>query len=362
MNPENPLSERVTMAAVAKRAGVHVTTVSAALRNHPSLPLTTRHRLQALAKEMGYQRDPALASLVAYRSRNRQPANRLTIAYITNWDTRMGWKASPAHAEFFAGASAKAPELGYQLEHFWLRESGLTHRRMSEILTARGITGVIFASHLPDAGPVLDFQWANFSAVKIDFFPHHPALHTVTNDQRAIMQLAMQRTIDAGYRRIGCVMPRWWDDFVDRAWSAGFLAEQQTLAAEDRVPLLLSHNTQGDFVPADEFNVWYQRHRPDAIISYAPFVLPQLEAMSVSVPNDVAFIDIFLTQYEGRIAGVRQNCHRVGEVAVEVLVGQMQQHTFGTPAFATSTLVEGTWFEGASLPSRHPSAVEAKAG
>src|SRR3954465_73494 len=103
MNPENPLSERVTMAAVAKRAGVHVTTVSLALRNHPSLPVATRQRLQALAKEMGYQPDPALSSLVAYRSRTKPARTKLMLAYVTNWDTRWGWKEASPHAEFFAG-------------------------------------------------------------------------------------------------------------------------------------------------------------------------------------------------------------------------------------------------------------------
>ena len=82
---------RVTMTAVAKRAGVHTTTVSLALRNHPSLPVTTRERIQALAREMGYRPDPGLAALVAYRSRLNPPKHRQTLAYIPNWHSRWGW-------------------------------------------------------------------------------------------------------------------------------------------------------------------------------------------------------------------------------------------------------------------------------
>jgi DNA-binding LacI/PurR family transcriptional regulator len=40
------MNDRVTMREVARRAGVHVTTVSLALRNNIKLPLATRERLR----------------------------------------------------------------------------------------------------------------------------------------------------------------------------------------------------------------------------------------------------------------------------------------------------------------------------
>ena len=49
-----------TLADIAREAGVHVTTVSLALRNHPRLPESTRLRLQNLAKLRGYTPDPWL--------------------------------------------------------------------------------------------------------------------------------------------------------------------------------------------------------------------------------------------------------------------------------------------------------------
>lgn len=346
------------MAEVAKKAGVHVTTVSLALRNHPSLPVATRERLQALAAEMGYRRDPALHALIAYRRQARKRQDEPILAYVTNWGSEWGWKHSVAHDEFYAGAEAKAHDLGYRLEHFWLGEPKLTHQRMSDILYARGITGVIIASHRYEVDTELCFDWPRFSAVKIDFYPHEPTLHNVTNDQRAIVRLAMRRVIASGYRRVGFVFPTAWDRGVDLAWSAGFLAEQQMLAPEDRIPMHLVADAPvvaGE--PAtkgrEAFERWYRRHRPEALISYGPFVLPHLEALGLKVPSDVAFVDVLLGgESNGRIAGVRQNSRRVGELAVEILAGQMQQNTFGIPQFPTATLVEGTWFDGDSLPKR----------
>ncbi|HWA27414.1 MAG TPA: LacI family DNA-binding transcriptional regulator [Lacunisphaera sp.] len=360
------MHSRVTMAVVARQAGVHTTTVSLALRNHPSLPLATRQRLQQLAAEMGYRRDPALSALVAYRRQSRPNRSNPLLGYITHWDTRYGWKDLPAHRQFFEGCTAKAADLGYQLEHFWLGEPELSHRRMSRILYSRGIVGLIIASHRTEFTAPLDFEWSKFSAVKIDFAPRDQLLHIITNDQRTIISQAVRRVQAAGYRRIGFVMPHWWDEFVELAWSAGFLAEQQRFAAPDRIPILYystphlpaaSAPPRGpDYVvPAAALSAWFKTHRPEVIVSFGPFVLGSLATLGFSIPRDVAFVETFLEKTDGSIAGIRQNCRRVGELAVEILAGQLHQHVYGVPAIPTATLVEGTWYDGASLPPRRPS-------
>ena len=358
------MTRRITLADVAGRAGVHVTTVSMALRNHPAIPAATRERIQGLAKLMGYQRDPALAALVAYRHRTHPNSSRQLLAYLTNWDSRWGWKDLPAHQQFFTGASESADALGYQLEHFWLGEPGMSHHRMDGILYSRGITGVILASHRRELEDPLDFDWTRYSAVKIDVSPIRQPLHVVSNDQRSIIMLAMRRALAAGYRRIGLVMPRWWDEHVDLAWSGGFLALQHRLAARDRVPILsysnperweaLGHSAPDFLVPRDRFDRWLQSHQPEVLLSYGPFVEHRLAELHLSVPRDLAYADIFLDRPDGRTAGVHENCTRVGALAVEILAGQIQNYIYGIPQFPTATIVEGKWFDGESLPSRLP--------
>jgi LacI family transcriptional regulator len=222
--------------------------------------------------------------------------------------------------------------------------------------------GLIIASHRQESDSLKDFDWSRFSAVKIDFAPREPQLHMVTNDQSAIIRLAVQRVWAAGYRRIGFVMPRWWDEFVDLAWSAGFLAEQQRLAPKDRIPILYystplrtesSRPNSPDYViPRKALEKWLRTHKPEVLVSYGPFVRPCLTALGLSVPEDFAFAEIFLEESDGQTAGVHQNCHRVGQLAVELLAGQLHQHTFGIPSIPTATFVEGTWFDGKSLPPR----------
>jgi len=147
------------------------------------------------------------------------------------------------------------------------------------------------------------------------------------------------------------------DEFSDHVWSTGFLGEQQFIQEEDRVPILFISDQPGEEVgsanaptPRD-FETWLRRHRPEVLIGMEYYVKDRLAELGLSVPRDIALVEFFLDP-DGRNAGVRQNCERVGEVAVEILAGQLQQNNFGIPAVPTSTLVEGTWFDGGSLPLR----------
>jgi LacI family transcriptional regulator len=352
---------RVTLADIAVKADVHVTTVSLALRNHPRLPETTRNRIHAIANAMGYRPDPLLRALVSYRGKIMNRRNTPTLAYVTNWNTCWGWKNATGHSEFHAGADAMANKLGYKLEHFWMREPGLTQGRLSRMLYSRGINGLIIASHGREMGDALQFDWPSFSAVKIDYFPHQPVLHNVTNNQCDIVRLAMQKVMAIGYKRIGFVMHRGWDHAVDHLWTAGFLCEQQHQATRDRVaahifpeplPVERWFNENNSPVVADlpSFSKWYAKYKPEVLISKGSFVLPLLAKMGLRVPRDLAFVDVFLDQADGVTAGVRQNHATVGATAVEILAGQLQHNKFGIPEIPTTTFVEGTWFDGQSCP------------
>lgn len=364
------MTRRITMNDVARRAGVHYTTVSMALRNHPRLPAATRERLRALAEEMGYRPDPVLQALNDYRGRLKPRRQIATIAYVTNFDSRWGWKQVWPDSEFYAGAERRASDLGYQLEHFWLGEPGLSHHRLSDVLHARGITGIVIASHRYEANAPLAFDWTKFCGVKIEAFPQEPALHHVSNDRHSAIRIAVRQVKAAGYRRIGFAMHPLWDLNADLAWSAGFLAEQQLIASEDRVPMFMFPEPTGfsateshsESSVRESFQTWLTRYQPDCLISTSAFVKTHLDALGISIPRDLAFADILLPQSDGRVAGVRQNSRRVGEVAIEILASQLQQHAFGVPELPNATLIESTWCDGDSLPKRRTSVYPSETG
>lgn len=362
-SPRPRKHRRVTLADIAKADGTHVTTVSLALRNSQRLPESTRQRIQDLARKMGYTPDPMMRALVSYRESTRERINPQVIAYITNWTTRWGWREVTAHPEFYEGAREAAEELGYTLEHFWMREPGLTHGRLSRILDTRGISGVIIASHVRDIDDNLRFDWEHFAAVKIDYFPHQPAVHNVTNNQASVVRLAVRKAYEYGYRRIGFVMHRGWDHSVDRMWSAGYLVEQEQFAPQDRIPMLIYpepepieawfNEGKGDVQPRrNSFENWLRTYQPEVIISRGAFILERLAEMNLKIPEDIAFADLFIEDESGLTAGVRQNHRAVGAIAVQTLAGQLTQNRRGIPRIPTTTFVEGAWVDGATMPIR----------
>jgi LacI family transcriptional regulator len=351
----------VTLDEVATRAGVHPTAVSLAIRGRPGVSDQTRARILSIARELRYTPAPFVRALATYRRGRAAQFRTSTLAYLTNWHTRWGWKGVPAHRKFFSGAEAKASELGFGLRHFWLHERGRTSAKLTAALRAEGIDGLIVASYSREMGDELNLDWGSFSAVKIDYFPHQPPLHNVTNSQLHIARLAVRKAAAAGYRRIGFVYHRGWNHAVDQNWTAGFLAEQALLVEGEWIPPHIfpeKHpkarwfNETNPSVTADlePLRQWLNRYRPDVVIAKSDYVLPVFEKLRLKIPRDLAFVDVHLEKPDGRLAGVRQNHETVGALAVEILVGQLHHNKFGVPATPTTTFVEGTWFDGASCP------------
>jgi LacI family transcriptional regulator len=85
-----------------------------------------------------------------------------------------------------------------------------------------------------------------------------------------------------------------------------------------------------------------------------------LQQLGLRVPQDIAFVDLFLEAVDGPVAGVRQNHETVGALAVEILAGQLQHNKYGVPEIPTTTYVEGTWHDGPSCPM--PATVRVTAG
>ncbi len=361
-SPRKALPEakvRITQLDVAKAAGVHSTTVSLALRNNPAIPLATRKRIQAVAEKLGYSPDPALSALVLYR-RNIAPARRTeTIAYVTQGPTQWGWRENPAEEACFLGAQRRAAEGGYQLEPFWLGEPGMTARRLSSVFFHRAISGVLLAPPHPAHPARLDFDWPRLTAVQIGRRSASPSLHRVTSDPTGDIRLAMGQATRAGFSRIGLILPQEWDERADLAWSGGFLAEQTRLPGAQRIPIFFHRNPGPDAPYFDRpagvaldvarLGRWLFDFQPDVLLGSLPLLSSALPHLGLEIPRDVGFIELQQLHSDAAIAGVRQNHHRIGEVAVDLLIGQLQMNLRGVPDYPTMTLVEGTWSEGASL-------------
>src|SRR5438045_673838 len=112
MKPPRP----VRLQDIADRAGVSKATVSLALRNHASIPLATRERIQQFAREMDYRPNPLVSALMSFhRATHVGRPTHLTLAMIVNFPRSSDWKTYLSD-DLLASAEARAEQLGYHLE------------------------------------------------------------------------------------------------------------------------------------------------------------------------------------------------------------------------------------------------------
>ncbi len=355
---------RVTQTDVARAAGVHNTTVSLALRNCPALPEETRHRIQAIAKDMGYCPDPVLQALVAYRNGQSQKRLPQVIAYVTNWDTKWGWRDDSEQLQYFTGAERRATECGYQLEHFSLADSSITQRRLGDILYHRGIKGMVLASHSPKQDLLCEIDWSRLSGIKIGSFPRLPALCRVMNDEHGGLRTALRKVLHAGYQRIGLVLPRGWDELAEQAWSSAFLIEQSLNPDATFLPILRrdawaistasEENEFGNATNAAALEGWIALHQPEVIMGWSSHCLRDLRMLGMALPRDVAFVDLSLEDATGYLAGVHHDREKTGQLAIDLLLSRLERNDNGLPRTPTTTLIESAWRNGDSLPKRSP--------
>lgn len=336
-----------TLQDVADRAGVHRSTVALALRDHPRIPAETRQRIHTVAHKLNYRLNPLVAALMKSR-RNGSAVKHVSLAFVTNYPTRDGWR--PEHhdrPDFFPGAAARARDFGYRLEPFWLAEPGMTPARFCDILAVRGIHGIILG-RLPPGKHTIELLWERFSIVALGMTLRSPRLHHVTENHFDTALQAVQRCLERGYRRVGFVFtdandsPR-----VGDRWLGAYLLQQQRLPARNRLPLC-----PGTPATREQFAAWLERHQPDAlIVNHAPPALAWLRTLRLTVPRDIGLIELE-NHPEHRSTGVYYDPGKIGATAIEMLIGLMHRNEKGVPADPHEILVSGEWREGTMLPPR----------
>jgi LacI family transcriptional regulator len=349
-----------TLQDIADRVGVHRSTVALALRDNPRIAAETRWKIKTIAEECGYRVNPLVAALMKSR-RNGCDVKHATLAFVTNYPTRFGWR--PQHhdrPDFFPGAVERAQKFGYNLEHFWLAEPGMTPTRFNQILRTRDIHGLIIG-RMPPGQHTLDLPWENFSSVALGMTLRSPQLHHVTENHFNTAWQVMEQCRERGYRRVGFVFSEANDSpCVGDRWLGAFLLQQAKFPVADRVPLCPQ-------APTDEsiFREWFLREKPDAlVVTHAAPVMRWLRALGCEVPHDVGLAELQDSPESGA-SGVYYDPAKIGALAVEMLVGLLHRNELGIPVCQHEVTLTGEWREGSTLPWRvlaNPTACLAQVG
>lgn len=337
----------VTMRDVARRLGVSQSTVSLALNNSPLLPPGTRERVRRVAGELGYRVHPYVSALMRSRRPSRAPVSRPMLAVINTLPTRTAWRSSSIGnlKYMLLGAERQALERNYQTSEFWLHEPEVSHERLSDILRARGIVGVLLG---PSSDLYLDLKlkWEYFSVVRLGSTRFTPALHRVVNDHFVTAGLAVRQCFALGYRRPGLVVRTALSVGHERRWEAGVEMAARDLAGVTLVPTLL----MDDEADARQFARWFHRYRPDVVLDGSESTaLGHARAMGLKVPQDVGIASLSAPEPGGELSGTYQHGEAMGVAATNLLISLIERNETGIPALPVTQSTGSLWNPGRTV-------------
>ncbi|HEU5077675.1 MAG TPA: LacI family DNA-binding transcriptional regulator [Opitutaceae bacterium] len=340
-----------TIKDVARVAGVHFTTVSMALRGHPSIPATTRDRIVAAAGRIGYRRDAVFSALSNRRSRDGVTGFAPRIAFVVNRSPEEGFFKRTHNRVMVEGARQQAESLGYRFELLFVDKGHHDSASLYRYLRKTGVTGVIIGGF--EAGrDTLEMDWSSFCVVKIDSRHMDPAVTLVSTDQLNGVRVAFQRMRALGYKRIGLAVGLHDEEGTDDMHVSGLLLEQPDIASPHWIPpMLFPHGATGE-IATPLLRDWIRAHKLDAVVCNWTNIRTMITDGGFRMPQQVACACICLSRKNPALAGIVSNMGMVGERVTTLLATLLRTERRGVPELATHTYVEGKWYDGASAPLR----------
>jgi len=333
---------------IAKNLSVSPSTVSLALNNSPKIPEVTQRRVLDEAMRIGYCPNGNVRELMSEIRRSSMVRSSACMGVFSFYEGYLPWERSDHLAAIFESMSIRARELGYRLEAIPFFGEGMSPKRFTSILDARGIKGVLcFGS--PDFEQVIPDELDHFAIVSIGLSIRTP-LHRVTSHYYNDLQNALNRVYERGYRRPGLVLGEWEETRSQFAYSAAYYGWcKQRLGQRDSIPVLKVGQ-----IEAGSLLSWYHSHKPDVILavhlSGEVYRIPNiLNAAGLRIPDDVGLAAVTQLLRDGAISGKQQNQKLIGEWAVEMLESRMTYRDYGIPEYPRIEMVESSWVEGQTL-------------
>ncbi|HSI85484.1 MAG: LacI family DNA-binding transcriptional regulator [Candidatus Methylacidiphilales bacterium] len=344
------MKARVTMADIAREAGVHQTTVSLALRGHTSIPPHTQERIRLTAEHLGYRPNPLISALISERRRKKPSGYGSTLAFLNAHKEKHNWQHSHNYKVVYKALCRYAGERGYRVEEFWLTEPGMTSRHMRKILLSRGIRGIIVCP-LPSDMHTLDFDFSDFAAAAIGYTLRSPALDHVSADYYSIMQLVIRNLSELGHKRISFVTSPTTNQRVNHLSLGAFLAEKYSNPSQGLLdPLIINLRDK----PA--IFQWLEMLKPDAVITavHAEYCIMKDYVSTLRTVISEPLLCVVDARAETSDTGVIQNLERKARAIVHLVTSRVERAEFGPVISPQTILVQGTWRYNAQ--ASHPAA------
>jgi DNA-binding LacI/PurR family transcriptional regulator len=324
---------RPTLADIAKQLGISKMSVSRALRGQRQVSEELRQRVTQTAESLGYRPDPEIAKLMTHMRRSKRVTAGTTLAFIWAETEFSAVRGSFWSRELVRGAHERADHLGYRLEEFHLQAAGMTSRRLSNILIARGIPGFILSPLFTRSRGHVSMPWEKFSSVVIGLGYARPALHRVHHHHFLGMMTALRMLKKQGFRRIGFYSGSTINERMYRAWSASFMAHHPLPIAQASKLISLRRETS-----RSDFQTWLKSAKPEVVIEGGQHLADWLPSS-----GGVAHATLSWRADCPSVPGIDQQADVLGAAAVDLLVAQYQQNERGVPKHPKILMTEGVW-------------------
>lgn len=316
----------VTLKAVAAHVGLSTGTVSAVLNDAPSakhIPRETRDRIVAAARKLDYRPN--------FFARSLRKQRTFTIGVIAH-EIGDGYSSS-----IIAGIESGARKRDYFFVTGVHRHNRELFDQYSRLLLQRGAEGII----------TVDFNLGHSLPVPAVAIPGHTNNEDVTNivlDHRHAAELALKHLVSLGHKRIAFLRGHPESADSNSRWQAVEEVARETGIEVD--PELVIQIDSTDSTP----NLGYpfarkliEKKRPfTALFAYndisAIGAIRAFQEAGLRVPADVSvvgFDDIPAAAFHyPSLTTVKQPLLRMGEIAVEILVGRIDRESEWQPEIA----------------------------
>jgi DNA-binding LacI/PurR family transcriptional regulator len=330
----------VTLKDIASELGVHHSTVSRALRKDPQVSKSIQEKAARVAERMGYKPDPVMQALSRYRLGKLDRQYLGTLAWLVNECPKQIETRKPGFMMHFESSQKVAEQSGYKLQYFYLKEKGMTTKRMRDILRSRGICGVLLPPQ-PLGGTSLKMDFSSFSVMTIGNTLASPQFNKVGPSQYANSYSMAKRLLEDENRMVGIYLPRTIDKRSDGRFSSGFWRAQQEIPESRRIPICLP-----DAYCESEFKNWFKEHRPNTLISTPEPTYEWLTRLGIDIPGEVENYFPADQPDDHICAYIQEDWPRIYHTAVVHLIGQVERGELGIPVLPHRVTIRGSWVDG----------------
>lgn len=326
-----------TMEQVAERAGVSMMTVSRALRNSPKVKDVTKEKVRAAALELGYEVNPLLGrylSMVKLQRKRGVPILGCIRCLGEKGEQPIPWRYTPV-----THLAKAAENHGFRLDVFDLENDSKAVKRLHQILTTRGIEGLLISPH-PLHEAIREFDFSEFVSVTIGYGLSQPDLHRVGTDVMTGTRRLLRRLSERGRQRVGFAISRWLDQRSNYGYSGAYHLYKESIPAESRLDTFYFPEKR----LAEEktrFCEWVRAERPDVIIAFEEYVAGWIQDdLGMQVGSDIELVlHDWVEGASGDFRGLDHRRDLVCASAVQLLVMMLVGNDFGLPESPLRMLV-----------------------